>query len=46
MQSTGDGQGYWFVARDGGIFAYGDAPFRGSMGDQHLNAAMVGVAGF
>ena len=28
MQSTGDGQGYWFVvASDGGVFSYGDAPF-------------------
>ena len=46
MQSTGDGQGYWFVASDGGIFSYGDAPFRGSMGGQHLNKPMVGMEGF
>ncbi len=26
------GKGYWMVASDGGIFAYGDAPFRGSTG--------------
>jgi len=32
MQSTSDGQGYWFVASDGGIFSYGDAPFRGLYG--------------
>jgi hypothetical protein len=25
------GQGYWFVAADGGIFAFGDAPFFGSV---------------
>ena len=29
------GQGYWFVAADGGIFDYGDAPFHGSMGGRH-----------
>ena len=32
MQSTADGHGYWMVASDGGIFAFGDAPFRGSTG--------------
>ena len=32
-------------ASDGGIFNYGpDAPFFGSMGGQHLNAPMVGMA--
>ena len=34
------------MASDGGIFAYGDAPFRGSMGGQHLNRPMVGMFGF
>jgi hypothetical protein len=34
--------GYWFVASDGGIFAY-DAPFRGSMGGTPLNAPVVGM---
>ena len=29
-------RGYWTVAADGGIFAYGDAPFDGSMGGQHF----------
>ena len=27
-----DGNGYWLVASDGGIFTYGDAPFLGSTG--------------
>jgi len=36
--------GYWTVASDGGIFAFGDANFYGSMGGQHLNAPMVGMA--
>ena len=35
----------WISGRgDGGIFAYGDAPFLGSMGGQRLNAPMVGIA--
>jgi hypothetical protein len=29
--------GYWLVAQDGGIFAYGDAHFYGSTGNDHLN---------
>ena len=29
MAATPDGQGYWFVASDGGIFSYGDAQFYG-----------------
>ena len=39
--------GYWTVASDGGIFSFGDAGshFYGSMGGQHLNAPMVGIAG-
>jgi len=36
--------GYWMVAKDGGIFAFHDAQFFGSMGGQHLNAPMVGMA--
>ena len=37
--------GYRFVASDGGIFNYGaGAPFLGSMGGQHLNAPIVGMA--
>ena len=27
---TGDGKGYWLVAADGGVFAFGDAVFAGS----------------
>jgi hypothetical protein len=30
MAATPDGKGYWLVASDGGVFAYGDAPFEGS----------------
>jgi len=35
--------GYDLVASDGGVFGF-DAPFFGSMGDQHLNAPIVAMA--
>jgi hypothetical protein len=44
MAQTADGGGYWMVAADGGIFAYGDAQFYGSMGGSHLNEPIVGMA--
>ncbi len=37
------GGGYYFVAGDGGIFAYGGAPFFGSMGGHPLNQPIVGM---
>jgi len=39
-----DGGGYWLVASDGGIFAFGDAAFHGSMGGHFLDAPVVGMA--
>ena len=37
--------GYRFVASDGGVFNYGPgAPYLGSMGGQHLNKPIVGMA--
>jgi hypothetical protein len=36
--------GYWEVASDGGLFAFGSAGFFGSMGGKHLNAPVVGIA--
>jgi thermitase len=33
--------GYWLVASDGGIFAFGDAHFFGSTGSIHLNKPIV-----
>jgi hypothetical protein len=41
---TSDGQGYWEVASDGGIFAFGDAPFEGSVAGVRLVAPMVAIA--
>ena len=43
--SAGTGsRGYWLVASDGGIFAFGQAQFYGSTGSIHLNAPIVGMA--
>jgi MBG domain (YGX type) len=36
--------GYWLVAADGGIFAFGSARFAGSMGSKPLNRPIVGMA--
>ena len=44
MASTPSGNGYWLVASDGGIFAFGDAQFFGSTGSIHLNQPIVGMA--
>jgi hypothetical protein len=44
MAQTADGAGYWMVAADGGIFAFGDAQFYGSMGGTPLNQPIVGMA--
>ena len=41
---TPDGKGYWVSASDGGVFAFGDAQFYGSMGGQVLNTPIVGMA--
>jgi hypothetical protein len=45
--SAGDtptGGGYWFVASDGGVFAFGDAAFHGSAGNLPLRSPVVGMA--
>ncbi len=44
MARTTDGGGYWLAAADGGIFAFGDAAFHGSMGGHPLNQPIVGMA--
>ena len=35
--------GYWMVAADGGVFAFGNAPFHGSAGNIRLNQPIVGM---
>ena len=44
MAATADGQGYWLVASDGGVFSYGDAKFYGSTGAMQLKQPIVGMA--
>jgi NlpC/P60 family len=41
---TKDDGGYWLVGSDGGIFAFGDAPYEGSTGAIVLNKPIVGMA--
>jgi hypothetical protein len=44
MVATADGGGYYLVASDGGVFAFGDATFQGSTGSIALNQPIVGMA--
>jgi glucose/arabinose dehydrogenase len=44
MAGSPTGAGYWLVASDGGIFAFGDARFFGSTGGRRLNSPIVGMA--
>ena len=44
MAPTVNGRGYWLTASDGGVFAFGDAVFRGSTGSIRLNSPVVGMA--
>jgi hypothetical protein len=41
---TASGRGAWVVDGNGSIYAFGDAPFFGSMGGQRLNRPVVGMA--
>jgi len=52
MAPTANGQGYWLVAADGGVFNFGDASFHGSVytygitglsGPHPLNAPIVAI---
>ena len=42
--ATKDGQGYWLVSADGGVFTHGDASFEGSLGDLPLQGPIVAMA--
>ena len=44
MAATPDGNGYWLVAADGGVFSFGDAAYYGSAGARHLKHPVVGMA--
>jgi uncharacterized protein YkwD/ribosomal protein L24E len=44
MAAAADSKGYWLVASDGGVFAFGSAKFYGSTGSIRLNRPIVGIA--
>jgi hypothetical protein len=44
MTTTPDGKGYWLVASDGGIFAFGDAGNYGSESGAHLSNPIIAMA--
>ena len=44
MARAANAGGYWMVASDGGIFAFGNAPFLGSTGSIKLNQPIVSMA--
>jgi uncharacterized delta-60 repeat protein len=44
IAATPTGNGYWLTAADGGVFAFGDAPYLGSTGGIKLNRSIVGMA--
>jgi hypothetical protein len=44
VPSAAVGGGYWEVAADGGVFAFGGAPFQGSAGNLKLVAPVVAMS--
>jgi len=44
MAATANGAGYWLVASDGGVFAFGSAAFLGSTGSITLNQPITAMA--
>jgi hypothetical protein len=44
LDATPSGKGYWLVATDGDVFAYGDARYHGSTGGRRLNQPVVDLA--
>ncbi len=44
MAPTHNGKGYWLVAADGGIFAFGDAVFQGTAVTTPPISPVVGIA--
>ena len=45
MSASMSGRGYRFVASDGGLFSFGDAPYAGSAAGKRLRDPIVGMAG-
>jgi hypothetical protein len=43
LASTPDGEGYWIASADGGVQAFGDAPFCGSMAGTALNQPIAHI---
>ncbi len=43
IASTPDGNGYWLVASNGAVFAFGDANLPGSVVSKRLNAPIVSI---
>lgn len=43
MACTPNGDGYWMVGADGGVFNFGKAVLYGSMGNIPLNSPIVGI---
>ncbi len=44
MATTPDRGGYWIASQAGGVYAFGDAKYYGSMGGQPLAQPIVGIA--
>jgi len=44
MAPRRQGDGYWFVADDGGVFTFGAASFYGSLGGRAVGSAIVGMS--
>ena len=45
MTATPNGGGYLLIGRDGGVFTFGNARFRGSTGSMHVSSPIIGAAG-
>jgi hypothetical protein len=41
---TNSGNGFYLIAADGGVFAFGSADFHGSLGSVRLNSPIVDIA--
>ena len=44
MAAMPSGRGYWLVGADGGVFAFGEAPYEGSLANLVLAEPVLGVA--